>query len=65
MLPVPPPISRGAEDSGEHSWPARAHQLLEDTPSLSICFASWPGVPMLHDHSRPHVLELTLRRLAL
>lgn len=45
--------------------PAEAHQLLEDTPSLSICFASWPGVPTLHDHSRPHVLEITLHRLAL
>lgn len=30
-------------------------------PGLSICFASRPGVPKLHSHSRPHVLEITLR----
>lgn len=29
-------------------------------PSPSICFASRPGVPKLHSHSRPHVLEITL-----
>lgn len=40
--------------------PSEAYQLLKDTPSLSICFALRPGVPMLHHHSGPHVLEITL-----
>lgn len=45
--------------------PSGPHQLLEDTPSFSICFASWPGEPKLHNHSQPHVLEVALHGLAL
>lgn len=34
--------------------------ICGDTPSLSICFESWPGVLMLRGCSCPHVLEITL-----
>lgn len=33
---------------------------VEGRLGLSICFASRPGVPKLHSHSRPRVLEIIL-----
>lgn len=51
---------RGAKDRAVIPVPGRL-VIGGDTPSLSICFESWPGVLMLRGCSCPHVLEITLR----
>lgn len=54
------PLSSGEQRTVVLALPAMGAIGVGGHPSLSICFASWPGVPKLHSHSRPHVLEITL-----
>lgn len=64
MLPIPLSIFRGAEDSGPRSWPHRDPAAIggRSQPLQLLCIVAWSA--MLPGHSRPHVLEITLRRLA-